>query len=730
MREALTWYVVVQVAGVAVWPLVARALAPLDDRGWGVAKTAGVLSLAWVVWLVCMLTPLPFVRPLLLLAVLGIGTGAWWSAWRVDRLADALTWLRSRRATLLAWEAVFAAAFVAFALLRAHDPAIAGFEKPMDMAFLNGFMLARSLPTQDAWLSGYGVPYYYFGYFVLACIAKLADVPAAVAYNLAAATIPALSCVGLGSLAWNLARAALATRLWSSVGASLAVLSGLISGNLSTFFEVLYARGIVPATAGEALGIKRFGEGIGSTWPPENTLWWFKASRVIPNTQPDGINEFPFFSALLSDLHPHFVAVPFEILVVSTAAAHVLSRGATLRSWPTQGLAALGLGGLLVINTWDIAPFWTLYVGASLYAVSLSGGHSLRRWLVALIGPIAGTVAYAPYFVGYKGPPLGIGIVADHTPFGSLLVLFGWAIVLVGAFGLFVRWCAGDRRGWLITGAGAVLGSGLALAGQPSIGLLVFLLALALPWPRAGHRLDPPIVLVAGVGAFAVVMLLGSELIYLDDVFHSRMNTVFKFHVNAWLLSALVGGVGVAVIGRSTRRARWLVATLATVFVAAGLVYPFSAFATRFRQAPPGGQSLDGLLFLSPDERAAIRWLGDANAAARDRVVITEAVGDEYSSTAEMATYSGATTVLGWAGHELQWRGPIPELGIRQGDLASLYRDAPRESIRSLLDRYNIAYVVVGDQERKAYGPEVTTRFDSLLTAALRTATVTIYRAR
>src|SRR5918911_885053 len=104
MRDALTWYIVVQVAALAVWPVVARALAPLHDR----------------------------------------------------------------------------------------EPAIAAFEKPMDMAFVNGFMTAQRLPTQDTWLAGYGVPYYYFGYSVLACLNKLADTAPGVGYNLAAALVPAL----------------------------------------------------------------------------------------------------------------------------------------------------------------------------------------------------------------------------------------------------------------------------------------------------------------------------------------------------------------------------------------------------------------------------------------------------------------------------------------------------------------------------------------------------------
>jgi YYY domain-containing protein len=730
MREALTWYVVVQVAGLAVWPLVARALAPLEDRGWAVSKAAGSLGLAWLVWLVCMLAPVPFSRATLVVALLGIGAAAWWSLWQREGFATTVAWLRAQRRLLVVWEVLFAAAFSLFVVLRAHAPAISGFEKPMDMAFLNGFMTAPSLPTQDTWLSGYGVPYYYFGYFVLACLGKLSGVTPGVAYNLAAATVPALAIIGLTSLAWNLGRAAGVQGRWAAAGSALASVAAFLCGNLSTFFEFLLARGMVAASAGEALGIKRFGDGVfPGVWPPDNTFWWFKASRVIPNTQPDGINEFPFFSALLSDLHPHFVSLPFEVLVLSVAAAHVISRGATLRSLWTHGLGALALGGLLVINTWDIAPFWLLYVGLSVYAAYLLGSWRWR-WLAAVGTPFVGAVLYAPYFVGYSGPPLGLGIVtADRTPLGSLFVLFGWAIALLAALGLFTRWCVGDRRGWWITGAGAAIGLVLAVLGQPGLGILVALLVTLLPWPGVLRGFDPPAAMVVGIGAFAAAMLLGVELVFLDDVFHSRMNTVFKFHENAWVLSGLAGGVGLALLGRFTRRARWLAAGVAVLFVAAGLVYPLSAIATRLGERPPGGPTLDGLTFLADDERSAIRWLANQNGPA-GRVVIAEAVGDEYSSAARMATYSGATTILGWAGHELQWRGPLPELGQRQTDLAALYRDAPPEAIRPLLDRYAVRYVVVGNEERKSYGEGVTTRFDNLLPIAFRSPSTVIYRAR
>lgn len=730
MREALAWYLAVQVAALAAWPLLSMALAPLDDRGWAAAKTAGPLGMAWLVWLVCMLAPVPFVRATLVVAVILIAGVAWGVPARRGELHTLLDWLRGRRRLLAVWEVVFLLTFVLFAVLRSHAPAIAGTEKPMDMAFFNGFIAAQRLPTQDTWLAGYGVPYYYFGYFVLACLAKLAGVEPGVGYNLAAATVPTLASVGLASLAWGLARAAAVREAWAATGAVLATLFGVVCGNLGTCFEWLVARGWLSPAAGSVLGINHFAEGVTvGVWPPSNPFWWFHASRVIPNVEPDGIDEFPFFSALLSDLHPHFVALPFELLVLALGVTHVLARGATLRSAWTQGVAAVALGALLVLNTWDIAPFWLLYVGLSL--LGALGSTWRWRWLAAVFAPLAGMVLYAPYFVGYGGPPLGLGLVEERmrTHLNSFLVLFAWAVILLGAFGLFVRWCVGDRRGWLLSGGGALAGLALAGLGEPVVGLLLALVVLLVPWPGSVERGPGGLTATVGIGGFAAAILLGVELIFLDDVFHSRMNTVFKFHLNAWLLSALAGGVGLALLGHFTRRARWPALACALALLLAGLVYPVSAIATRLGERPPGGPTLDGLAFLSPDERAAVRWLSDQN-GPMGRAVIAEAVGPEYSAAARMATYSGAADVLGWPGHELQWRGQRPEFGQRQDDLARMYRDGPVEGIRPILERYGVQYVVVGSVERETYGDGVDGRFVGVLPVAFRSGDVTIFRAR
>src|SRR5438874_13142567 len=103
MRDAVAWYIVVQVAGLATWPLVARALAPLADRGWAATKTAGLLGLSWLVWLVCLLTPLPFTRLTLVGVVVLVGAAAWASELRGG--APLLTWLPAHARAARVWYA-------------------------------------------------------------------------------------------------------------------------------------------------------------------------------------------------------------------------------------------------------------------------------------------------------------------------------------------------------------------------------------------------------------------------------------------------------------------------------------------------------------------------------------------------------------------------------------------------------------------------------------------------
>jgi len=98
------------------------------------------------------------------------------------------------------------------------------------------------------------------------------------------------------------------------------------------------------------------------------------------------------------------------------------------------------------------------------------------------------------------------------------------------------------------------------------------------------------------------------------------------------------------------------------------------------------------------EDMAGIDWLESAPAG-----VAIEAVGPQYSEYARVATISGQPNVLGWAGHESQWRGGRKEIGTREEDIETIYNTNNWEDTKQLLDMYSVRYVFIGSLERRTY---------------------------
>ena len=91
------------------------------------------------------------------------------------------------------------------------------------------------------------------------------------------------------------------------------------------------------------------------------------------------------------------------------------------------------------------------------------------------------------------------------------------------------------------------------------------------------------------------------------------------------------------------------------VLLLASVYYPVAAALDKTQA--PGDSTLDGLAFLRSSgysgEYEAIQWLRDEAPWGR----IVEAVGDDYSEYGRISASTGLPTILGWKGHEHQWRG-------------------------------------------------------------------------
>jgi uncharacterized membrane protein len=125
------------------------------------------------------------------------------------------------------------------------------------------------------------------------------------------------------------------------------------------------------------------------------------------------------------------------------------------------------------------------------------------------------------------------------------------------------------------------------------------------------------------------------------------------------------------------------------------------------------------------DEYAALMWLREN---VSGQAVILEAVGGSYTGYARVSADTGIPTVLGWPGHERQWRGATPEPGIREPAVSAIYNPESWEQTAALLDQYEVTHVYFGRLERETYDPQAEAIFDQNLEVAYQNNSVKIYR--
>jgi YYY domain-containing protein len=255
---------------------------------------------------------------------------------------------------------------------------------------------------------------------------------------------------------------------------------------------------------------------------------------------------------------------------------------------------------------------------------------------------------------------------------------------------------------------------------------------------KAASKQDalPFALLLVAAGA---LLTLGPEFVYLRDNFGVRLNTIFKFYYQAWVMFGIAALFAIGYLWQGWRGSRRIAPILATTGYALAfllaLLFPIYAVNSRAMEyrGPATADTrqpatINGLAQVernNPDEYAAILWLRE-NVSGTP--VILEAVGGQYSGYGRIAASTGLPTILGWAGHEYQWRGNTPEPALREPAVNEIYSAPDLLAVVDLLDRYRVEYIYVGDLEQELYGPSGLDKFAEQLDAAYSNDGVTIYR--
>lgn len=774
------WWIAVELLGLAIFPLAYAIFPGLRDRGWGLTKALGILVLSYLSWIAASVHLIPYER-LTVEAFAGLlmGMGGW-LLWR--NREQYRQFLQREWRFIVATEILVLAAFLFFVYIRSLDPDLwhiyRGGEKPMELAFLNGILRSRWMPPLDPWFAGGYINYYYFGQFLIATLIQLTGIVPETAFNLAIPLLFALTISGAVSIVGGLTR-----RWWiGAIGGWFLAVAGNLDGLHQLIIQIQAA----------------------SQHAPIPLFDYWASSRVIPYT----INEFPYWSFLYADLHAHVIDLPIILIELGLAASLIVQRQ-RMEHWRialTIAVGALVLGAMAAINTWDAPTYGAILVVAILLAewrmIREETAHIpgffdkiraaitwpwLRTIALMVIGLGVGAIAlYLPFYTHFQSFYGKIGPVTTPTDPILFLTIFGvWLFIVTTLYLLDIRamWEERVARTWpmnrivpasdatqrliILLFVAVFVGTLLIIVGVKLLLYVYVIIGLVLAY-RQRHdpvRLFTYLLIVMGLALALVV-----EMIYLRDFLDGsdweRMNTVFKFYYQAWLLFALGSSLALwriipALLSNGDRELRyeqspspWLLPILllsdingaqqryrdellqttgsepdraiemtirgtwlgmmvflllaSSIFLVQGTQVRV-ADRTIWQQVqppvnpPPATPSLDGFGYMYawyPGDAAAIAWI---NRTIGGAPVILEASADPYQWYGRVSIYTGLPAVLGWGSHESQQRYP-DEVYARQPDVAAVYSSNDPAIVQSVLARYNVSYIYVGQLECLAYG--------------------------
>ncbi len=292
---------------------------------------------------------------------------------------------------------------------------------------------------------------------------------------------------GYAEVAGNLARLMTSTDVFGEGGTpEQQDLLGLATDALRDMrFDV---RELVYATVGRPPFVDRSPtpDAVRWTWDNLSTIDFWAPSRAIKGTPPgelrEGtITEFPAFSALLGDLHPHHLVLPVTLLAL---AACVLLLRRMLRgvadettylrraAVPLLAMAFL-IGAAFPVNIWDAVVLAPLYGGVVLLSrrgvapgiewrwLGFAGWVVLVGWLVALVyNSVPGTTPLFQRFgffllgaatlaIGGYARRFGLG-AGERNAQVATVIAGAFLLVMIGPFVAFGRGGPNPDPAWAV----------------------------------------------------------------------------------------------------------------------------------------------------------------------------------------------------------------------------------------------------------------------------------------
>lgn len=665
---ALRWLAVVFSVSFFMRPYMPLKNLRIEDAGFGVKFSFGLFICFFAAWNVSA-TGVCEYSDMIVFAAFAVFAAGGFALKRYVYKEPYITYDEMRR--MLDGFAAFAVIFLIFFWMIGFNPLVdCGTENYMDFGFIRTIYRQKAAVPYDIWFANDKLNYYYLGQSAVVYMCRLAGTTPEYGYNMMLCTFIASVFVCVYEIVNAVSSQLLATlpdrgkcaHFGALVGGGVAAFSAnphwIIYGILQPLYKFVTRQG---------------SEG----------RYWFSDGTVFINTvlgDPDnGKNEFPAYSVILGDLHAHVINVifvlPLLVLLFDICAGRNRKEDRRYDIYSLVMISML-LGYYKGSNYWDFAIYYVI-TGAVVvfsdiakrgFGLKTSGVVALKACGVTLVS-LAAPLMFMRHFIKMES---GIELCDAHSPLLKLAVLWLLPVVISILLAVFLN----TDRGRAVTRSAACSSAVLAL-------------------------------ILCTIG-----LVITPEFIYVKDIYgseNSRFNIMFKLTYQAFILFAVIIGIGFATLvylyfksDRRSRPLRFAIVSSIVVFAASIAYTPYAARIWLGKYWDPGTRvGISSLKGLEKDEVYGFEMEAYDCLAKDDRKVINivEAAGDSYTHDNALSVYSGACTPAGWFVHEWMWHNDPAPIKERSDFVSYFYTSGNSEYCRNFLKLYDIDYIFVGPVE-------------------------------
>ena len=621
--------------------------------------------------------------------------------------------------------------FLIVIFIRYLNPDIIHTEKIMEYMILSSSMNGDTFIPKDLWFHNQNISYYSYGYFVFSSVPQIINLDSEIAYNFILPIVISLSYLSVVSLLSNFIFSTNKTKIIYFY--MISFIFTFFLAPLIAIFEFFAHLPLGSNYLYDSLSI----DGLHASdkfdlfWPSEN-WWWFSISRIINFSSENipfsdyTINEFPSFSIILGDIHPHVLAIPIVIFCLSKIISTFYSK-----EFSPNNLFIINLLLLItiLINPWYIVPIiWFLFLQiifhnrSEIYTkITLKRFFITRRNLILRLIFIPVIISFFALLIINPTNQLQfpyLDFVKISSRFIHIFLYWGFPFIIIFISLLASLYKEIKTRILFLklflliiffSFTFSLISKTLYLNLELFINYVLVVtffsfLISAILYLLIINRKDTQILIIL---LSNLTIIYGSEFLYVVDAFDNRMNTIFKFYFICYIFINIISSyLFFRFLFNISIRKKSIIVVSTLVILVPSIWWSIASIATR--NIDNGGENtLNGLSYLDDSELEIISYIKHNIPA--DEIVL-EGVGKSYTKSNFISSATSRSTALAWTNHQLQWRKNTQYILDLEKSIEDFYNNPTLD--HHVIKTYNISYIIFSDYERLIYKDSNISNFD------------------